>query len=222
MRIKGSGCRDEHGLRARGQITVPREVRRLLGCGRVTGYFLRRTTLGRESALPAKKVLLPSIGASGIRALRPDGRRLCNGFASCVADDHSRRQQCDRSFGIVMTISMQPRRWRWTRRSTAGDWSFQPLFLLSQWLFRGEPSSFWMDSSKIPMCWSTGPSTNGWGVAGRALQSYAGRRRKQRGPGPRRILDDFLIGAYAACKDLPLLTLDEDVYRAGFPELKQS
>jgi predicted nucleic acid-binding protein len=59
-----------------------------------------------------------------------------------------------------------------------------------------------------------------WRVAGRAFQSYAGRRRKQRGPGPRRILADFLIGAYAACNGLPLLTLDEGLYSAGFPELK--
>jgi predicted nucleic acid-binding protein len=58
-----------------------------------------------------------------------------------------------------------------------------------------------------------------WRVAGRAFQGYAGRRRKQRGPGPRRILADFLIGAYAASNGLPLLTLDEGLYRAGFPEL---
>lgn len=59
-----------------------------------------------------------------------------------------------------------------------------------------------------------------WRVAGRAFQSYAGRRRKQRGPGPRRILADFLIGAYAAAHGFPLLTLDEGLYRAGFPGLK--
>jgi predicted nucleic acid-binding protein len=59
-----------------------------------------------------------------------------------------------------------------------------------------------------------------WRVAGRAFQSYAGRRRKQQGRGPGRILDDFLIGAYAASNGFPLLTLDEGLYRAGFPELK--
>ena len=48
-----------------------------------------------------------------------------------------------------------------------------------------------------------------WRVAGRAFQMYAERRRKQRGPGPRRILADFLIGAYAASHGLSLLTLDE-------------
>jgi predicted nucleic acid-binding protein len=59
-----------------------------------------------------------------------------------------------------------------------------------------------------------------WRVAGRAFQSYAGRRRKPQGTGARRILGDFLIGAYAASNGFPLLTLDEGFYRAGFPELK--
>jgi predicted nucleic acid-binding protein len=59
-----------------------------------------------------------------------------------------------------------------------------------------------------------------WRFAGRAFQSYAGRRRKQRGPGPRRILTDFVIGAYAASNGYPLLTLDEGLYQAGFPQLK--
>jgi len=59
-----------------------------------------------------------------------------------------------------------------------------------------------------------------WRSAGRAFQSYATRRRKQRGPTPRRILADFLIGAYAASRGFPLLTLDAGFYRAGFPELR--
>ncbi len=59
-----------------------------------------------------------------------------------------------------------------------------------------------------------------WRAAGRAFQSYAGRRRRQREPGPRRILADFLIGAYAVRHNYLLLTLDEGVYRAAFPELK--
>jgi predicted nucleic acid-binding protein len=59
-----------------------------------------------------------------------------------------------------------------------------------------------------------------WRAAGQAFQSYAGRRRKQRGPGPRRILADFLIGAYAARHSFPLLTLDEGIYRAAFPALR--
>jgi|SRR5271155_2390160 predicted nucleic acid-binding protein len=70
----------------------------------------------------------------------------------------------------------------------------------------------------VAVDWALGEST--WRIAGRAFQSYAGRRRKQRGPGPRRILADFLIGAYAMSHGVPLLTLDEGIYRASFPELK--
>lgn len=59
-----------------------------------------------------------------------------------------------------------------------------------------------------------------WRAAGQAFQSYAGRRRRQREPGPRRILADFVIGAYAARYNYALLTLDEGVYRAAFPALR--
>jgi len=59
-----------------------------------------------------------------------------------------------------------------------------------------------------------------WRAAGQAFQSYARRRHKQRGTGPRRILADFLIGAYAARHNFPLLTFDEGLYRAAFPALR--
>lgn len=59
-----------------------------------------------------------------------------------------------------------------------------------------------------------------WRAAGCAFQSYAGRRRRQREPGPRRILADFLIGAYADIYHYSLLTLDEGVYAAAFPALR--
>lgn len=59
-----------------------------------------------------------------------------------------------------------------------------------------------------------------WRAAGLAFQGYAERRRKQRDPGPRRILADFLIGAYAAKHNYSLLTLDAGLYRAAFPTLK--
>lgn len=59
-----------------------------------------------------------------------------------------------------------------------------------------------------------------WRAAGQAFQSYAGRRRRQREAGPRRILADFLIGAYAVRHNYPLLTLDEGIYRAAFPALR--
>ncbi len=55
-----------------------------------------------------------------------------------------------------------------------------------------------------------------WRVAGRALQAYAVRRRRQRLPGPRRILADFLIGAHARERGYSLLTLDKRLYRMAF------
>jgi predicted nucleic acid-binding protein len=58
-----------------------------------------------------------------------------------------------------------------------------------------------------------------WRMAGRAFQAYAGRGRKQRDPGPRRILADFLIGAHASRHGYRLLTLDDHLYRAAFSTL---
>ena len=59
-----------------------------------------------------------------------------------------------------------------------------------------------------------------WRAAGRAFQKYAGRRREQQSPGPRRILADFLIGAHASVGGYQLLTLDDRLYRAAFPGLR--
>ena len=58
-----------------------------------------------------------------------------------------------------------------------------------------------------------------WRSAGRAFQAYAIRRRKQRDPGPRRILADFLIGAHAFQRGYRLLTLDDHLYQAAFSSL---
>jgi predicted nucleic acid-binding protein len=59
-----------------------------------------------------------------------------------------------------------------------------------------------------------------WRAAGRAFQSYAQRRRRNGGSYARRILADFVIGAYAHENGYRLLTLDQSVYRAEFPKLK--
>ncbi|PYV28639.1 MAG: PIN domain nuclease [Acidobacteria bacterium] len=59
-----------------------------------------------------------------------------------------------------------------------------------------------------------------WRAAGRAFQDYVARRRKQREPGPRRILADFLIGAYASERGYRLLTLDDRLYRSAFSGLR--
>lgn len=58
-----------------------------------------------------------------------------------------------------------------------------------------------------------------WRLAGRALRSYAERRRGHRDAATRRLLADFLIGAHAAAHGYRLLTLDERLYRAAFPTL---
>ncbi len=58
-----------------------------------------------------------------------------------------------------------------------------------------------------------------WREAGRAYQAYAGRRRKRREAGPRRILADFVIGAHALVSRYKLLTLDAGIYQASFPKL---
>jgi predicted nucleic acid-binding protein len=56
-------------------------------------------------------------------------------------------------------------------------------------------------------------------AAGRAFQQYAARRKKQLDSGPRRILADFVIGAHAMQNGFRLLTLDDRLYRAAFPQL---
>jgi predicted nucleic acid-binding protein len=59
-----------------------------------------------------------------------------------------------------------------------------------------------------------------WRTAGRAFQSYSGRRRTSRDSWPRRILADFLIGAHALHHSFALLSLDTRLYRAAFPRLR--
>ena len=76
-------------------------------------------------------------------------------------------------------------------------------------------NTFFQDTS-IRVDWELGERV--WRVAGRAFRDYAARRRSL--DGPRRILADFLIGAYAMQNGYQLLTLDRRLYRAAFPELK--
>ena len=58
-----------------------------------------------------------------------------------------------------------------------------------------------------------------WKTAGLAFRDYAVRRRSHRGPGPRRILTDFLIGAHALRNGFPLLTMDFSLFQTAFPRL---
>ena len=69
----------------------------------------------------------------------------------------------------------------------------------------------------INVDWNLGEAI--WRAAGLAFQGYAARRRMQRNDGPRRILADFLIGAYALERRFHLLTLDDRLYRLSFPGL---
>lgn len=59
-----------------------------------------------------------------------------------------------------------------------------------------------------------------WKAAGRAFGAYAARRRRGGESGPRRVLADFLIGAYAEQNGHRLLTPDQGIYRTAFPKLK--
>jgi hypothetical protein len=77
-------------------------------------------------------------------------------------------------------------------------------------------SAFFEDTG-ILIDWDLGEAV--WRSAGRAFQAYAARRRKHRDSGTRRILADFLIGAHAQVRGYRLLTLDEHLYRAAFPNL---
>jgi predicted nucleic acid-binding protein len=56
-----------------------------------------------------------------------------------------------------------------------------------------------------------------WRAAGLAYQGYVGRRLAKTGELPRRILTDFLIGAYASVRGFALMTMDARIYRRSFP-----
>lgn len=61
-----------------------------------------------------------------------------------------------------------------------------------------------------------------WREAGRAFQGYIQRRRSAKDGFSKRILADFLIGGHAAVSRYRLLTFDQRLYRAAFPELKMA
>ena len=87
--------------------------------------------------------------------------------------------------------------------------------------FAGRTEQFldaFFDQTSIVVDWDMAEAV--WRLAGQSFQGYAARRRKQRELGPRRILADFAIGAYAAQHGYALLTLDEGLYSAAFPALR--
>lgn len=58
-----------------------------------------------------------------------------------------------------------------------------------------------------------------WLKAGVVFADYAERRRNAKDGQPKRLLVDFLVGAYAQLKTDRLLTLDKSRYQTGFPDL---
>ena len=73
------------------------------------------------------------------------------------------------------------------------------------------------EETGIAVAWESTQAV--WRVAVRAFRAYRERRPKQRHPGGRRILADFLIGGQAAVNGGRFLTLDDRLYRASLPTL---
>jgi predicted nucleic acid-binding protein len=73
------------------------------------------------------------------------------------------------------------------------------------------------EETGIAVEWEMGERV--WRAAGAAFQSYAARRRRQKGSEARRILADFVIGAHALVSGYKLLTLDAGIYQVSFPRL---
>jgi predicted nucleic acid-binding protein len=75
-----------------------------------------------------------------------------------------------------------------------------------------------LEDSDIDIEWNLDEAV--WQAAELAYQGYVKRRRASGGGLPRRILTDLLIGAHASVRGHCLLTMDQDIYRPAFPELR--
>lgn len=58
-----------------------------------------------------------------------------------------------------------------------------------------------------------------WSLAGNRFAAYVRLRRRQKQPGPKRLLADFVIGAHAQLRADRLLTLDHKRFQHDFSEL---
>ena len=74
-----------------------------------------------------------------------------------------------------------------------------------------------LQDAEIPIAWQTGEDV--WLLAAERYADYAQRRRES-GSQPKRFLADFLIGAQATVRGGRLMTFDQRIYAAAFPELR--
>ncbi len=74
-----------------------------------------------------------------------------------------------------------------------------------------------LDETGIDVDWMIGEDI--WRSAARSNHQYSIRRRKQKQLEPRRLLTDFIVGAHADSRGLPLLTFDTRIFRAAYPQL---
>ena len=74
----------------------------------------------------------------------------------------------------------------------------------------------WLTLQGIQVVWEMPPSV--WDAAGVAYGNYAMLRKS--GTLARRIAADFLIGAHAEYHQLEMLTFDETIFKAVFPQVK--
>ncbi|WP_293912310.1 PIN domain-containing protein [Deinococcus sp.] len=75
----------------------------------------------------------------------------------------------------------------------------------------------WLNLSGIEVIWEMPPAV--WERAGQTFRAYADQRRNR--VLPRRIAADFLIAAHAEHHGASLLTFDDTVYQAVFPDVKR-
>jgi predicted nucleic acid-binding protein len=74
-----------------------------------------------------------------------------------------------------------------------------------------------LKDAEIPIAWQTGEDV--WLLAADRYADYVERRRAN-GSEPKRFIADFLIGAQATVRGGRLMTFDQRLYAAAFPELR--
>ena len=203
-------------ITSKGQITVPREVRRILGVR--AGDRLLFESDGKDSAsgrpLQEHVLEVPRYRKSGDRVWPKKHSSMAARAAGTMTT------AIDTNVLVVALWDRDPT-FSWPHRTTLEAAFNRGSLVVSAPVFAeliaapGRTETF--VSSFLE---ETGIVVDGVGrsrvrSAGRAFQHYAERRRKQRDLGTRRILADFLIGAHAQTRSYRLLTLDEGLYKAA-------